>query len=344
MSVFVWIETFNGQPVITSWEALGAGKTLADGLGTTVTAVVFGENASAVAKQAAEFGASKVVVAEDATLKDFRVEAYASLLTKLVNDNSPKVVLAVGTNRGRELLSASAADTDSGMITEGTELAVSGGTVTVTRPAYAGKLISQAQNVGDGTLFITIRGRAFKPNAQNAGASAEIVTVPAVLDEGAIVSKVQSFETEVGTVNLNDAAIIVSGGRGLANNPADAPAGVADATVWKAQDAFENVIKPLADVLGGAVGASRAAVDAGYIPYAHQVGQTGKVVAPDLYIAAAISGAIQHQAGMRNSKLIVAINKDGEAPIFKMARFGLVGDIFQIIPALIAELKKKLGK
>ncbi|MDX2077593.1 MAG: electron transfer flavoprotein subunit alpha/FixB family protein [bacterium] len=344
MSVFVWIETFNGQAVTTSWEALGAGKMVADKLGTTVTALVFGENAGAVAKQAAEFGASKVVVADDATLKDFRVEPYAALLTKLVNDHSPKVVLAVGTNRGRELLSASAADTDSGMITEGTELAVEGTTITVTRPVYAGKLVSHAQNVGDSTVFITIRGRAFKPNEQNAGASAEIITASGVLDEGAIVSKVQSFEAEVGTVNLTDAAIIVSGGRGVANNPKDAPGGVADATVWKAQDAFENVIKPLADVLGGAVGASRAAVDAGYIPYAHQVGQTGKVVAPDLYIAAAISGAIQHQAGMRNSKLIVAINKDGEAPIFKMARFGLVGDIFQIIPAVTAELKKKLGK
>lgn len=344
MSIFVFVETFNGQPVMTSWEALGAGKMLAEKLGTDVTALVFGENASAVAKQAAEFGASKVVVADDASLKDFRVEAYAALLTKLVKDHSPKVVLAVGTNRGRELLASSAADTDSGMITEATELAVEGATVKVTRPVYAGKLISQAQNVGDGTLFLTIRGRAFKPNAQNAGASPEIITASAVLDEGALVTKVQGFEAEVGTVNLTDAAIIVSGGRGVANNPKDAPGGVSDPAVWKAQDAFENVIKPLADVLGGAVGASRAAVDAGYIPYAHQVGQTGKVVAPDLYIAAAISGAIQHQAGMRNSKLIVAINKDAEAPIFKMARFGLVGDIFQIIPALTAEFKKKLGK
>lgn len=344
MSVLVFIETFNGQPVMTSWEALGAGKMVADALGTQVSAFVFGENASAIAKQAAEFGASKVFVCEDATLHDFRLEPYAALLTHLVKEHAPKVVLAVGTNRGRELLSASAADTDSGMITEAIELAVEGNTVKVTRPVYAGKLLSHAQNVGDGTLFLTIRGRAFKPNAQNAGASAEVVTVSPVLDEGAIVTKVQSFEAEVGTVNLTDAAIIVSGGRGVANNPKDAPAGVSDPTVWKAQDAFENVIKPLADVLGGAVGASRAAVDAGYISYAHQVGQTGKVVAPDLYIACAISGAIQHQAGMRNSKVIVAINKDAEAPIFKMARFGLVGDIFQIIPALTAEFKKRLGK
>jgi electron transfer flavoprotein alpha subunit len=155
---------------------------------------------------------------------------------------------------------------------------------------------------------------------------------------------VESFEAEVGTVNLTDAAIIVSGGRGLANNPKDPPAGVADPAVWKAQDGFEHTLKPLADVLGAALGASRAAVDAGYIPYAHQVGQTGKTVSPDLYIACGISGAIQHQAGMRSSKVIVAINKDAEAPIFKLARYGLVGDVYAIVPALTAEFKKRLGK
>ncbi len=155
---------------------------------------------------------------------------------------------------------------------------------------------------------------------------------------------IEAFEEEVGTVNLTDAAIIVSGGRAMANNPKDAPAGAEKPDVWKAQDGFENTLKPLADVLGAAVGASRAAVDAGYIPYAHQVGQTGKSVSPDLYIACGISGAIQHQAGMRTSKVIVAINKDGEAPIFKLARYGLVGDLYKIVPALTAELKKRLGK
>ncbi|MCA0454219.1 MAG: electron transfer flavoprotein subunit alpha/FixB family protein [Chloroflexi bacterium] len=342
-AVYVWIETFNGKALNSSWEALGAGKTIASALNVPLAALVFGENASAVGAEAGAHGADKAIVSEDATLNGFRLEPYAALLSKLVADNKPKAVLAIGTARGRELLAASAGDTDSGLITEATSIEVQGdGAVKVTRPVYAGKILSEAISSAAGTQFLTLRGRAFKPNAEGTG-SAEVSTVPAVLAEADIATKIESFEAEVGTVNLTDAAIIVSGGRAMANNPKDAPAG-SDAAVWKAQDGFTNVIQPLADTLGAAVGASRAAVDAGYIPYAHQVGQTGKTVAPDLYIAAGISGAIQHQAGMRSSKVIVAINKDGDAPIFKLARYGLVGDLYAIIPALTAELKKRLGK
>ncbi len=343
-AVFAWVETFKGAANPTSWEALGAGRTLADGLGVPLVALILGENAEAVAKQAGEYGADKAIVCEDATLHGFRLEPYAALLTKLVQDNSPAVVIAVGTSRGRELLAASAADTDSGMITEALELSLDGNKVVATRPAYAGKVLSEVRSSGEGTLFLTIRGRAFKPNELNSGASIDIEKVDAVLSEDDIATKIESFEEETGTVNLTDAAIIVSGGRGMANNPKPAPDGVEDATVWKAQDGFANVIQPLADVLGAAVGASRAAVDAGFIPYAHQVGQTGKVVSPDLYIACGISGAIQHQAGMRSSKVIVAINKDPEAPIFKLARYGIVGDLYEVVPALTEELKKRLGK
>lgn len=345
MSVFVWIETFEGKANPTSWEALGAGRTLADGLGAELVALVFGENAAGVGAEAAQYGADKSLVCEDATLSAFRLEPYAALLTKLTQEHSPKVVLAVGTSRGRELLAASAADTDSGMIAEAIDLSLEGDTVNVTRPVYAGKLLGEATgDLSAGTLFLTIRGRAFKASEPNANAQADVVTVDAALSEDDIPSKVESFDAEVGQVNLTDAAIIVSGGRGIANNPKDAPADAEDAAVWKAQDGFANTLQPLADVLGAAVGASRAAVDAGYIPYAHQVGQTGKNVSPDLYIACAISGAIQHQAGMRTSKIIVAINKDPEAPIFKLASYGLVGDLYEIVPALTEELKKKLGK
>ncbi len=344
-AVFVWIETFHGKALNSSWEALGAGKLIAGKLGVPVTALVFGANASAVAAEAGTYGADKALVCEDATLTDFRLEPYAALLSHLVKTHQPKAVLAIGTSRGRELLSASAADTDSGLITEATSLEVlADGSIKVMRPVYAGKILSEAIGSGAGVQYLALRGRAFKPNDVNPGAKAEITTAPPALAEVDIATKIERFDEETGTVNLTDAAIIVSGGRAMANNPKEAPAGVPDATIWKAQDGFSNTLKPLADVLGAAVGASRAAVDAGYIPYAHQVGQTGKTVAPDLYVACGISGAIQHQAGMRTSKVIVAINKDAEAPIFKLARYGLVGDLYQIVPALTAELKKRLGK
>jgi electron transfer flavoprotein alpha subunit len=344
-AVYVWIETFKGKVLPSSWEALGAGKEIAGKLGFPVTALVFGENADAIAAEAATYGADKVLVSGDATLNGFRLEPYAALLSKLVNENKPKVVLGIGSTRGRELLAASAADTDSGLLTEVTSLEVQGdGTINVVRPVYAGKIVSEAVGTAGGTQFLALRARAFKANSLNAGAKAEFTTVAPALAEDAIATKIEAFEEEVGTVNLTDAAIIVSGGRAMANNPKESPAGAGDAAIWKAKDGFENTLKPLADVLGAAVGASRAAVDAGYIPYAHQVGQTGKTVSPDLYIACGISGAIQHQAGMRTSKVIVAINKDPEAPIFKLARYGVVGDLYKVVPALTAELKRRLGK
>lgn len=344
-AVYVWIETFNGKALNSSWEALGAGKTVASALSVPLTALVFGENAATMAAEVATYGADKALICDDATLNGFRLEPYAAVLSKLVSDNQPKVVLAIGTTRGRELLAASAADTNSGLITEALTFEVQAdGALKVTRPVYAGKILSEALGNPAGTQFVTLRGRAFKASEVNTSAKADVSSVPAVMAEADITTKIEGFEEEVGTVNLTDAAIIVSGGRAMANNPKDAPAGVADAAVWKAQDGFANTLKPLAEALGAAVGASRAAVDAGYISYAHQVGQTGKTVSPDLYIACGISGAIQHQAGMRTSKVIVAVNKDGEAPIFKLARYGLVGDLYKIVPALTAELKKRLGK
>lgn len=342
-AVFVWVETFDGQLNPSSREALAAGKTLADAWGVPVTALVFGSNANALAQEAGQYGAQNALVSDDATLSDFRLEPYAALLTKLVQEHQPKAVVAVATSRGRELLASSAADVDAGLIAEATDLSVDGDGVQATKAAYAGKIVSKLALKG-GTQFITIRGRAFKPLDANAGASVNVTSVAPALSEDQISTKIESTQLEAGKVNLGDAAIIVSGGRGMANNPKAAPGDAGDATIWKAKDGFENVLTPLANVLGGAVGASRAAVDAGFIPYEHQVGQTGKVVNPDLYIAAGISGAIQHQAGMRGSKLIVAINKDADAPIFKMARYGVIEDIYTFLPALTAELKKRLGK
>jgi len=285
-----------------------------------------------------------VVICEDETLTTYRLEPYTALIAKVVTDHQPKMVIAVGTSIGRELMATVAAETDSGLISEASDVTLDGDKVVVSRPAYSGKILAKVALGGEGTKFVLIRSRAFKPNAKDASRKSDVASVPAVLGEADITTKVESYQAEENKVNLTEAAIIVSAGRGIANNPASAPAGVPDATVWKAQQGFETVIKPLADTLGAAVGASRAAVDAGYISYDHQVGQTGKNVNPDLYIAAGISGAIQHQAGMRGSKMIVAINKDADAPIFKLARYAIVGDIYEIIPALTEALKKRLGK
>lgn len=344
MSVFVFIETFEGTVNNVSWEALGAAKSVAEAMGTDVTGIVFGTGAADAATEAGYYGADKAIVCDDASLESYRLEPYAALLTQLVSDNSPEAVIAVATSQARELLAASAADTNSGLLTEALDLNVEDGAIVVTRPAYAGKILSKMSIAGDGSKFVTLRGRSFAPLDRDESRSVETSTVEAAMSADDIPVTVESFESEVGKVSLTDAAIIVSGGRGMANNPAAAPADAEDETIWKAQNGYATIIQPLADTLGAAVGASRASVDAGYIDYEHQVGQTGKTVNPDLYIAAGISGAIQHQAGMRNSKLVVAINKDAEAPIFKLARYGIVGDLYEVLPALNEALKEKLGK
>jgi electron transfer flavoprotein alpha subunit len=225
-----------------------------------------------------------------------------------------------------------------------TALEVQNGNVVTTRPVYAGKLISKVVCSARPQL-ITLRVRAFPSPDADSSRTGQIDQISAAVVEDDIATKVSGYTESSGGVSLNDAAVIVSGGRGVSNNPVlEPPAGMdeSEVEIWRAQEGFK-LVGELASVLGAAVGASRAAVDAGYIPYEHQVGQTGKVVSPDLYIACGISGAIQHQAGMRTSKVIVAINKDSEAPIFKMARFGVVGDLFEILPPLTESLRDRLG-
>ncbi|MDE2634756.1 MAG: electron transfer flavoprotein subunit alpha/FixB family protein [Chloroflexota bacterium] len=343
MSVFVWIETFGGAAISSSWEALGAAQSIAEALKTETVAIVFGENCAAIAAEAGRFGAARALTCDAESLSEYRLESYAALLSKLVADRKPDAVVAVATNRGRELLASAAADSESGLISDVISLRVADGSIIGTRPAYAGKVMME-MTANTATTFVTARGRAFLPPLSDASVLPTIETVAPEKIPAQLQSTVEELVAELGSVNLADAAIIVSGGRGLANNPASAPGGISgeQANIWKAKDGFANTLRPLADVLGAAIGASRAAVDAGYIPYEHQVGQTGKVVTPDLYIACGISGAIQHQAGMRGSKIIVAINKDAAAPIFKLARYGIVGDLYEVVPALTEALKKKL--
>jgi len=343
LSVFVWIETDNGAVVSSGWEALGAAQLIAGGLGVDATAIIFGAGSAALAEEAGKFGAAKAIVCEAEDLRVYRLETYAALLSKLVSERKPSAVVAVATNRGRELLASAAADTDSGLITEAIDLRLEGESIIATRPVYSGKVLMEMTS-NTPTTFLAVRGRSFAAPAGGAAGRPDVESVDPETVAADLRTEVEDLVAEIGGANLADAAIIVSGGRGLASNPAAAPAGLGgeEVNIWKAKHGFANTLQPLADVLGAAIGASRAAVDAGYIPYEHQVGQTGKVVTPDLYIACGISGAIQHQAGMRGSKIIVAINKDAEAPIFKLAHYGIVGDLYDVVPALTDALKRRL--
>jgi len=339
MKTFVYIDHFKGEVQPASWEAIGLGKSLG-----SVSAVVFGfgDAVASVARSAFEHGADEVFVADDAALEDCRSEPYAATLSALASSQSPDLILFPTTARTRELSAMSAVDLNTGVLTDISGLDVSGDQLIATRPIYEGKVLEKTVCSGK-PVMATIRGRAFpKPEAD----ASKTGTATKVEVKADALTTVEGYSASESAVNLGDAGVIVSGGRGVSNNPSlQPPAGLDDkqAEVWRAQQGFA-LVGELANVLGGAVGASRAAVDGGYIPYSHQVGQTGKVVTPDLYIACGISGAIQHLVGMRNAKVIVAINKDSDAPIFKQARYGVVGDLFQIVPALTAAFKKKLGK
>ena len=337
MKTWVYIDHFKGEALPASWEAIGVGKTLGD-----VSAIVFGSGVEAVAKSAFEYGADEVLLADDPSLEDFRAEVYTSTLSALASDQNPDLILFPTTTRGRDLAGMAAIDLNTGVLVDVVAIEAEGDKVLATRPIYAGKLLEKTVCNAKPQL-VTLRGRAFPKSEQKTGATGTITKVGAVAEAK---TTVEGYSTGEGGVSLTDAGVIVSGGRGTSNNPALTPPGGMDdkqAEIWKAQEGFK-LVGGLAKVLGGAMGASRAAVDAGYIPYNHQVGQTGKVVSPDLYIACGISGAIQHLAGMRTAKVIVAINKDPDAPIFKLARYGVIGDMHKIVPALTEAFKKKLGK
>jgi electron transfer flavoprotein alpha subunit len=343
--VWVFVDQFKGQALPASWEAVSVGRKLADQMGSGVTAVVIGGDVDALANTAIQYGADQVVAAEDASLADYRAGAYAAVLSKAAGEAAPAVILFPTSTRGREIAGMAAIDLNTGVLVDVTEVNLEGDEIIATRPVYAGKLLSKVK-CSARPQIVTLRGRAFeKPEADEAR-TGEITKVGAVVAEAELKTTVTGYEeSEVG-VSLTDASVIVSGGRGTSNNKMEPPAEITDEAeieVWKAQQGFK-LIGELAELLGGAVGASRAAVDSNYIPYLNQVGQTGKLVSPDLYIACGISGAIQHLAGMRSSKVIVAINKDPDAPIFKYARYGVVGDMYEILPPLTAALKERLGK
>ena len=337
MKTLVFVDHFKGSEQQASWEALGVAKSLGAAI-----AVLFGTGLEELVRTAYEFGADSVLIADDPALVDYCGDAFASTLAALAEEQSPDLILMPTTTRTREMSAMTAMDLKTGVLVDLTGLSKEGDRLIATRPIYEGKLGEKVQCSGK-PVIATLRARAFPRPARDGSRKGSATKISAKTTSG---TTVLGYEVAEHSVSVADAGIVVSGGRGTSNNPAlTPPAGLDErqAEIWRAQQGFK-LIGDLATVLGGAVGASRAAVDGGYIPYSHQVGQTGKVVAPDLYIACGISGAIQHIVGIRSAKLVVAINKDPDAPIFKVARFGVVGDLFQIVPALTQAFKKKLGR
>ena len=311
--VLVFTEITDGKLKKASREALSIGRKLAEAAGGDL--VAFASDAAA-AEEAGRYGAKKVYVA---SIPAYTTEAYTAAVAQVVKDVQPAVLLFAGSSNGRDLAPRVAARVNAGVASDVDRLEWTGGKLRARRPVYSGKAFATVE-VTSTPAIATTRPNAFPAEEAGGGAAAEVVNVTA--DTTDRVKVVETKTPEAGEVSLAEADIIISGGRGL-----------------KEAQNF-SYIRDLAHAIGGAVGASRAVVDAGWIDHQHQVGQTGRVVSPNLYIAAGVSGAIQHLAGMSSSKHIVAINKDPEAPIFRVADLGVVGDLFQILPALTEEVKK----
>ncbi len=326
--VWVWVEQFEGEAGSISWEMVGEGRRLADQRGTTLTACVLGHNVEHIAKQAITYGVDRVFWVDDPSLAVYRTQPYAATLVQLVSQYKPEIFLLGASSRGRDLAGSVATELYTGLTADCTGLDIDpeNNLLRQTRPAFGGNIMATIICPNYRPQMATVRHRVFEMPEPDETRQGQIVSVDPVVGEGDVAAKVVDFVVEQGEVNLADAKIIVSGGRGVGGPEGFAP------------------VRELAEVLGGALGASRAAVDAGWVPYAHQVGQTGRTVRPDLYIACGISGAIQHLAGMGTAKIIVAINKDAEAPIFTVANYGIVGDLFQVVPALTEQFRKRLQK
>lgn len=324
--VWVWVEQFQGRAHPISWEMLGQGRRLADALHTTLTACVLGHNVRPLAHEAIAYGADRVLLADDPALATYRTEVYAHLLEEWCRQERPAILLFGASSRGRDLAGSVATALHTGLTADCTALEIDQetGLLLQTRPAYGGNIMATIITPHRRPQMATVRHRVFEPPPRDPSRSGTIVPMPVNLDLFQIMTEVLEFVRGNEQVNLADARIIVAGGAGVGSAEGFAP------------------LRELAAVLGGAVGASRAAVDAGWIPYAHQVGQTGRTVRPDLYIACGISGAIQHLAGMSTSKVIVAINTDPHAPIFDIATYGIIGDCLQVVPILTDLFRRRL--
>jgi len=321
--VWVFAEQRDGMVAPVAYELLGAGRRLADELKAELSAVLFGSNEDQ-AKELIKWGADKVYHCKDSIFEKFNDEPYSQLLTNLVKTHKPEIVLAGATPIGRSFIPRVAARVRTGLTADCTALEIDrdSGNLLQIRPAFGGNIMATILCPNHRPQIATVRPRVMKRGEYNADRKGEIIPVSA--DNIACRTKVLETIKEVSEcmVNLQEADVIVAGGRGLGK-----------------PDGFK-MLEELAEVLGGAVGASRAAVDEGWIPYSHQVGQTGKTVCPKIYIACGISGAVQHLVGMQSSDIIIAINKNPEAPIFNVATYGIIGDVYEVVPLLIKKLKE----
>ncbi|MFC3883167.1 electron transfer flavoprotein subunit alpha/FixB family protein [Bacillus songklensis] len=301
-----------------SFEAIAAGKIVAEG--GEVVSVLLGEGVNSLANELIAYGADRVVTVEDSKLAQYTPDGYSQAFLAVVETEKPEAIVMGHTALGKDLSPKLAAKLDSGLVSDVTALEAAGGNLVFTRPIYSGKAFEK-KIVTDGLIFVTVRPNNIAPFEKDGSRTGKVTSVQAEIKDLRTIVKEVVRKAAQG-VDLSEAKVIVAGGRGV-----------------KSEDGFRP-LQELANVLGGAVGASRGACDAEYCDYSLQIGQTGKVVTPDLYIACGISGAIQHLAGMSNSKVIVAINKDPEANIFKVADYGIVGDLFEVVPMLTEEFKK----
>ncbi len=328
--VWIFAEQKDGeiQPVV--YELLGVGQRLAKARGTELSAVLIGDGVEEKTKELFQRGADKVYLVEHPNLAHYLDEPYSRILTKLVRQYKPEIVLTGATSVGRSLIPRAAVELNTGLTADctGLEIDPETGHLLQTRPAFGGNIMATIRCENSRPQMATVRHKVMQEaSVDPQRTEGEVIKVD--VSEADVASRTSILEVvkEVEeTVNLTEADVIVSGGRGL-----------------KGPENFE-IIRELAKVLGGAVGASRAAVDAGWVSYSHQVGQTGKTVKPKIYIAVGISGAIQHLVGMSSSDVIIAINKNPDAPIFKVADYGLVGDLFEVVPALTKRFKEILKK
>jgi len=327
MAQGIWIvaEQREGELRKISFELVSEARRLADTMGQPVAAILLGSNIKEKAAELGKYGADKVVVADDDRLATYTTDAYVSVIAQLAQAQEPAIILLGASVQGKDLSGRLAARLGVGVAQDCVAFSIEDGNLVAKRPIYAGKAYATVTYTDSVPQIATARPNVFELNEPDESRSVEVIDAEFSLDDSQLKTKVaEVIEEAGGKVDLTEAERIVSGGRGM-----------------KGPEEFA-ILEELADLIAATVGASRSVVDAGWRPHSDQVGQTGKVVSPNLYIACGISGAIQHLAGMSTSKTIVAINKDPEAPIFQKADYGVVGDLFEVVPALTEALKKVL--